>query len=123
MDKLDKMINETLDDEDRQILEKIGREETLPEAVIGLFRGKLGWVNSGILVLHLAFAFSGAYAAWVFFHMTDVLDALRWGLPAAVLLLAALITRLALVPGLQTNRIMRTLKHLEMQVALIAAKR
>ncbi len=33
MDKLDKIISETLDDEEREILEKIGLEQSFPEPV------------------------------------------------------------------------------------------
>ena len=46
MDQLDKIISETLDDEDRQILDKIGWEQSLLAIVVDLFRGKLGLLPS-----------------------------------------------------------------------------
>ena len=123
MDKLDRLISETLDDEDREILDKIGRDQNLSEVVVDLFRGNLGWLNGVLFFGHLVFLVAGIYAGWRFFTLTDLLDVLRWGLCAAVLLLASLITRVTLVPALQVNRVMRALKHLEMQIALMASKR
>ena len=123
MDKLDQRIMEALEDEEREILEKIGQERTFPRQALGLFRGDLGWLNTAILLLHILLAVGGVYAAWRFFGMVEVLDALRWGLSAAVLLLAAFIARLTLVGSMQTNRVLLAIKELKMQVALLAAKR
>ncbi len=124
MDKLDRIISETLDDEEREILEKIGHDQSFWEQVFGLFRGGMqGWMNRGIFLLHIVCAVSGIYAAWKFFNMSDVLEAIRWGLPAAVLLLAALILRLTLLRTLQTNNVLHAVKQLEMKVALLVTKR
>ncbi len=94
MDRLDKLIHETLADEDREILNKIGQEQSFSKQVVGIFRGRTGWLNGLILLSHLIFAFGGIYAGWHFFIATNVLDALHWGLPSAILLVAALITRI-----------------------------
>ena len=76
-----------------------------------------------VFAWHLVFLVGGLYAAVKFFALTDVLEAIRWGLSTAVLLLAGLITKVSLFPSMQANRVFRALKHLEMQVALLAAKR
>ncbi len=55
--------------------------------------------------------------------MSAVLEALRWGLSAAVSLLAALITRIALLRSMQTNLVPHAVKRLEAQIALLLAKR
>ena len=123
MDNVDKLIRETLDDADRDVLERIGRDQSYPEQAIDLVRGKDGWLNVIIFAWHLVFFIGGLYAAFKFFALTDVLEAIRWGLSAAVLLLAGLITKVSLFPSMQANRVLRALKHLEMQVALLAAKR
>ncbi len=73
MDKLDRMIHEALDDEEREILEKIGQEQSFPKQALGLFKGRLGWLNGAILIGHLIFVVSGVYAAWQFFNMNEVL--------------------------------------------------
>ncbi len=123
MDELDRMIREVLDDEDREILEKIGREQGYFKQAFGLFRGKGSWVNWVIMVSQIVMFLGGVFAAVQFFAASDPLEALRWGLPAAVLILAALVTKLSLMPVMQANRVLHALKHLEMQVALLAGKR
>jgi uncharacterized protein DUF6768 len=123
MDKLDKMISEALDDEDREILDKIGQEQSFPKQALGLFQGRTGWLNGIILFAHLIFLACGVYAGWYFFIVDGVLEALRWGLPSAVLLVGALVTRITLLRSMQTNNVLHAVKRLEMQVALLAAKR
>ncbi|RJX20450.1 MAG: hypothetical protein C4570_03825 [Ammonifex sp.] len=122
MDKLDQRIREALEDEERQILENIGQEQSLARQALGLFKGRTGWLNGSLLFGHVVFTIAGVYAAWRFFGITDVLMALRWGLSAAALLLAAVMTRIALVRAIQTNRVLRAVKDLEMRVAILTAK-
>ena len=53
--------------------------------------------------------YCAAWAGWRFFTAETALSALHWGLPAAVLVLAALIVKLGMMPELQANRLMREL--------------
>jgi hypothetical protein len=57
---------------------------------------------------------AGAWATWQFFVAEEVLTALRWGLPAATLLLMSLTMKMALWPTIQANRVIRELKRLEL---------
>lgn len=123
MDKLDRMISETLDDEDREILEKIGWEQSTGEMAGDLFRGKFGLLNWFLILGQIIFFVIGLYAAWRCFAAIEVVDVVRWGLIATFFLLCAVIAKVGLLPSIQANRMMRALRHLEMQVALLAAKR
>lgn len=61
--------------------------------------------------------FIGAlWTGWEFFRAPDVLTALHWGLPSAVLLIVSLMIKLALWPVMQTNRLLAALKRLELIV-------
>ncbi|WP_420349058.1 DUF6768 family protein [Pelagibius sp.] len=123
MDKFDRMISETLDDEDREILDRIGWEQSPTEMAGDLFRGKFGLLNWSLLLGQVIFFGIGLYAAWKCYQVTEVVDVVRWGLIATFFLLVAVIAKVGLLPSIQANRMMRTLKRLEMQVALLAAKR
>jgi hypothetical protein len=57
------------------------------------------------------------WATWNFFEASEPVAQLRWGLPAAVLLLMSLIVKLAVAPAVHHNRLMRELKRLEFQIA------
>ncbi len=123
MDNLDKKIREALDDEDREILDKIGRDQSYSEQAIDLFRGKGSWMNWILIFGHLVWFAVGIYAAWKCYVLTDIVEVVRWGLLATFFMLSAVIAKVGLLPALQANRVLRALKHLEMQVALLAAKR
>lgn len=123
MDRLDKMISETLDDEDREILEKIGWEQSSLKMAGDLFRGRLGLFNLGLIAGQIIFFVVGIYAAWKCFAVTEMVDVVRWGLAAVFFLLTAVIAKVGIMPSFHANRLQHGLKRLEMQVALLAARK
>jgi len=123
MSKLDKMISEALDDEDREILEKIGWEQSSLEMAGDLFKGKMGFINWSLIVGQLVCFGIGLYAAWKAFALTDVIEVIRWGLVSLFFMTSAVVGKVGLLPSFQANRTLRALKRLEMQIALLAAKR
>lgn len=117
MRDIDRLIDEALDTEERDLLHAIGDEQGLAMQLVGLFGGRIGWV-SAVMIAALGVIFLvGAWATWHFFHAGDTLTALRWGLPATVLLLGATMLKLALWPTMHANRLMRELKRIELQIA------
>lgn len=117
MRNIDEMIGEALDAEERELLRSIGEEPGFFAQTFGIFRGPTGWVNVLLMAVQGAIFVAGVWAAWNFFEATDALTALRYGLPAAVLLLTALVIKMALWPTIQTNRVIRELKLIELQIA------
>ena len=69
------------------------------------------------LIEETRFFFAGVWAAWMFFAAGDAVAQLRWGLPAAVMLLMAVMIKMAIWPTVQTNRILRELKLIQLQLA------
>lgn len=117
MRDLDRLIDEALDGEERELLRGIGEEQGYMAQVTGLFVGRTGWV-SALLMLVQGFLFiAGVWAGWHFFEATDPLAALRWGLPAGVMLLMSLTIKMAMWPTLHLNRLMREMKRIELQIA------
>lgn len=114
MRDLDASIDAALDAEERELLRNIGEEPGYFSQALGVFGGRTGWVNMILMVVQGAMFLAGVWAAWNFFQADDALTALRWGLPSAVALLMALIIKLALWPVLQTNRLLREIKRLEL---------
>lgn len=117
MKRIDNLIDEALDAEERALLKSIGEEPDYFRQAIDVFRGRLGWISMVLMVAQGVGVLVGAWSAWNFFAATDALAALRWGLPATVLILASLILKMALWPSIQTNRILRELKRIELQIA------
>jgi hypothetical protein len=117
MRDLDSLIDEALSAEQRDLMRSIGQEPGFFGQASQLFGGKLGWVNLLMMVVQAVIFVAGAYAAWEFFQATEPVAQLRWGLPAAVLLILATMIKLAMWPEIQANRVIRALKRLELQLA------
>jgi hypothetical protein len=117
MRDLDKMIDEALGQEESELLKQIGHEPGFFAQAFGLFGGRLGWVNLLMMAVQAVLFVAGLYAGWMFFAANDPVLQLRWGLPAAVLLILATMIKLALWPEIHVNRLMRELKRIELQIA------
>jgi len=118
MQDIDRMIEEALEGEEQALFRDTAREPGFFGQTLGVFSGRAGWVNAVLMLAQTAAFFAGAWAAWRFFQADSALSALHWGLPAAVLLLASLVMKMALVPVMHANRVMREMKRLELQLAL-----
>ncbi|MFN3670042.1 MAG: DUF6768 family protein [Brevundimonas sp.] len=117
MQDIDRMIEEALDGEDKALFRETAIEPGFFEQAFGLLGGRNGWVNILMMVIQAALFVGGLWAGWRFYQAETVLSALHWGLPAAVLLLMALIIKLGMMPEMQANRLMRELKRLQLQAA------
>ncbi|MFN3943456.1 MAG: DUF6768 family protein [Allosphingosinicella sp.] len=117
MRDLDRMIDEALDQEERELLARIGPEPGFFGQAFGLFGGRLGWVNALMMAVQAALFLGGVYAAFMFFDAAEPVAQLRWGLPAAVLLILSLMIKLSLWPQIHADRLMRELKRIELQLA------
>ncbi len=117
MRNLDELVEAELSREERELLARIGDEPGFFTQALGLFGGRLGWVNAWMMFVQGAVFIAGAYAAWRFFGEADPVGQLRWGLPAAVLLIVSLMIKMAMWPEIHANRLMRELKRIELQLA------
>ena len=110
-------FHEALPAEERDLLPRIGEEPGYLDQALSVFSGKTGWVSAVLMVTQAVGFMAGVWAAWNFFQAPDALSALRWGLPAAVLLVMSLVIKMGLWPTIQANRVLRELKRLELQMA------
>ncbi len=117
MNESDQVIDAALAAEERALLAAIGEDRGFIDEALGLFGGRNGWVNWLLMIVQAAAFLAALWAGWQFFAATDVLGALRWGLPAATLLLMALVIKLSLTPVMQANRVIREIRRLEVKLA------
>lgn len=116
MREIDQLIDEAITAEERSLLARIGEEPGFYAQAFAVFRGRTGWVTAVMMATQTALFVAGAFAAWRFFEAIDPVVQLRWGLPASVLLLMALIIKMAWWPAIHTNRVIRELKRLELHL-------
>lgn len=100
--------------EERDLLRQIEQEPAYFEQVGSLFAGRNAWINWLLFAAQAGLFFAGVWAAIRFFAATEVLQALHWGLPAVTLLLASLLIKLSMMPVMQSNRVLLTLKRMEL---------
>ena len=117
MRDVDQLIEEALGEEESDLLRRIGGEPGFYERALGMFGAGVRWTVVLMMVVQSALFIAGVWAAWNFFEAADPVTQLRWGLPAAVLLLMALIVKTAVAPAIHHDRLMRELKRIELQIA------
>lgn len=115
---IDRMIEEALEGEEQALFRKTAGEPGFFGQALSVFDGRAGWANAVLMAAQTAAFVVGVWAAWRFFQADTPLSALHWGLPASVLILGSLVMKMALVPVVQANRMMRELKRLELQIAV-----
>jgi len=120
--ELDRMINRALEEESRTPESVFGHEPGHFEVGLSLFKGPRGWANLLTMAMQILMFAGGAWLAWLFFQAADPLAALKTGLPAAVLLIMALVTKTALVPFMAENRLLLELRRLELRVERLRAE-
>ena len=116
MSDIDKLIDDALDAEERDLMHRIGDEPSYFEQVFGMFKGRTGWASVTLVITQLVMFLVGVWMALRFFDAATPLDALRWGLPAATLILMALIVKMAFWPQLHIQRLSSELKRIELQI-------
>jgi len=117
MRDIDRMIEEALGDEEAELLRRIGDNPNFFERALGMFGAGVGWFVALMMVIQTLAFLAGAWAAWNFFDASDPVTQLRWGLPAAVLLIMSLMIKMGVAPAIHANRIMCELKRIELQLA------
>jgi hypothetical protein len=121
MSDLDKLIEDTLREADQGA--PGGNEPGYFKQAKALFSGRLAWVHWTIMVAQLGFFIGGTWCAVNFFNAQDTLEAVRWGLPGAVLLVYAAIFKSSLGPQMETNRLIMEIKRLELRLVQAEARR
>ena len=116
MRDVDGQIDEAIAAEERELLRAIGDERGLVERMLGLTGPETAWMIWVMMIFQTLLFIGGVYAAWMFFEASEPVTQLRWGLPAAVLLVTSLLIKLAVPPAIQTKRVMRELKRIELLI-------
>lgn len=117
MQDIDRLIDEALGEEEGELLRRIGGKPNIVEYALGGFGAGVEWLVWLMMFVQTALFVAGVWGAWEFFQATDPVNQLRWGLPAAVVLLMALVIKGAVPPVVYHHRLMRELKRIELQLA------
>lgn len=118
MNKIDNLIGQALTEEDRALLTNLGEPGYVTQA-LGLFRGPQAWAMWLINIAGGVAFFVGVYAIWQTFGTSDVLVAVKWGVASLVLFQITMLCKILTVNRMESNRLLRELKRVELQVSLL----
>lgn len=110
-------LTKALKDEEEALLRSISEDPGHIDQIAAVISARSGWVAMVLLVAQAILFLAGAWAAWNFFKAGDALSAMRWGLPATVLILASLMLKLSLWPAMHAQRQLQVLKRIELRLA------
>lgn len=118
MNKIDELIGRALTEEDRTLLASHGEPGYLAQAY-GIFRGPMGWVM-WVVNVAAGVAFAAAlYAVWNMLGALEAVVAVKWGVGALFLFQVTMLCKIFMGNHLEANRMLREIKRLELQVALL----
>ena len=121
MNKIDEMIGRALTEEDRALLASHSEPGYIAQA-FGLFRGPQAWVMWITNIAGGVAFFAGLYALWQMVGTTDVLIAVKWGVGALFLFQITMIGKVLSMSRLESNRLLREVKRMELQVSLLGER-
>ncbi|WBQ11244.1 hypothetical protein L2D01_05530 [Hyphomonadaceae bacterium ML37] len=116
MSDIDRLIEETLDHEDAELRRALGEEPGFIASAFGTLRGPGAWPRQVMFAAQTVMFFVSVWFAWEFFQAETVLEALRWGLPSAVLMLGALVVKTSMAAFLTEHRLLMEIRRLELRV-------
>lgn len=116
MSDVDRLIEQALDDEDRALREVLSREPGFVASALGLLTGPRAWARWVMFISQAVMFLGGVWLAWLFFQTEEVLEALRYGISAGVLLLGSLVMKTGMTPFMTENRMVTEIRRLELRI-------
>jgi hypothetical protein len=115
---LDKAIQQSLSKEDQDFLAGLDKEPGYMDQAMGVFKGRLGWISWMGIIVRILMAIVLLYALARFENTApDIESMFKWGGLSAFCVLVMAFNKLWMSLHLQTNRVLRELKKLELQIA------
>lgn len=120
-ENIDELIKQALSEEESEYLQKLGDQSLLEEG-LDLFKGRRGWISIWIGFVIFVVFIGSIYCAVQFFAVTEVKELMIWG--GGFFFGMFMVTSLKIWAWMQMDRnaIIRELKRLELQVAVLNAK-
>ncbi len=122
MSAIDDKIRESLNSEDKEVMESYGKELGFFGLIAESFRGKLKAMVITVFLLVLIFAVILVICAVNFFTVEDIALKLNWLAVGLTALIVIGLLRLWYLMELNRLSVIREIKRLELQIALLAKR-
>ena len=122
MKDLDQKIREALAEDDTELFDKLAARESLPEMLLGVFRGRPLWITwLGQLFIFVFFGLA-IWSVFQFFDASVLVDQIMWATLFLYCGMAVAFLKLWFWLEMQKNSIIREVKRVELQVAQLARR-
>jgi hypothetical protein len=123
MSGLDESIRKALSEEDAEFLKKLEEEPQYPHMVREVFKGPMGPPNIVLMVFVVPTIAIAVWATVRFLGANEVQEQFRWFGGASLTVVALLFFRFWFGLSIQFNRVIRAIKQVELQLAILASRR
>ena len=121
MDDLDRKIEAALSAEDRAILAKFGEQGVFAQW-LGVYDGAVRGMAVVATVITFALFLAAVYCGWRFLGAGEGIEAARWAAGAILLMVMVGFVKLWFWLRMESNRVLREIKRLELQIARANAR-
>jgi hypothetical protein len=121
MEDIDKLIKETLTQEEAKFYDEL-EEQNLFQMIGGLFQGKNKWIMYMMNFMTLVFFALFIYCVIQFFDVETTKELLKWGIGSVVFLFGVSMLKIFAWMQMDKKALIRELKRLELQISSLASK-
>ena len=122
MRDIDKTIRAALQEEDRELFDQYGGEQTLLEMVFDTFKGQQRWLKIVMFIDILIFTAMAVICAFQFFDAETTKGLIGWSVGFVCCCLGTMMLKLWWWAQMDKNGITREIKRVELQIARLAAR-
>jgi len=121
LEKIDDLIKEALSQEEAKFYEEL-EEQSLFGKIGEVYKGKLGWLAIIMNIVHLLVFLLFIYCMVAFFKAEEVKELIKWASGGFLFMMMAAMMKLYIWMQMDKNDVLRELKRLELQIAVLANK-
>ncbi len=123
MTSIDDKIKQALSDEYNEIILENERIDASPfKQMSAGFKGKMGWIYISGIILGVLITAMSIYSIYSFYHETEIKSLIGWGVTIIITVLLTQIMKMWIWSEMSTNRVIREVKILELQLAQLIKK-
>ena len=118
-ENIDDLIKQALSEEESEILERLGEEQSVFEQLLSNFQGKMKWMSMYIAFMILVFFLLSIYCLIEFLNADDIRLMILWGAGMGASFLTVGMLKMWQWMQMDKNALLREIKRLELHIAAL----
>ncbi len=121
VEEIDRLIEEALTREEAEYFKDL-EEDSIPEQLMGIYKGKNAWVAVLSFVFIFVFLGIAVYSVYMIFQVETVREMILWSVGFFFGFITVSLLKIWSWMQMDKNAMIKHIKHLEYQVAVLASK-